>query len=276
MAAAMIVEEGRVRAATARKNSEFAQALRRLGNPRLETEAFLAHAKMALEAMSGTVLTRGLFDGLPRFDGLLFIRALRFCLAGDLSDRPHVSRIAKAIWRLRLQVPGIAALPSSFHGRQEYVDLDRPVSARRARQGGDADEIPRFDVAHRRRSDAEHLPFRFKRQRGVRSFAGLERQVDPSRLAIVPRTRTVSSACAGRISAIAMKAAIAAAPVAEIDLGFIAPTLRWCRTPLPGGLARRPNPKRNLIDIPASETQWERLDAGGASRLVQKTSSRIR
>jgi hypothetical protein len=33
-----------------------------------------------------------------------------------------------------------------------------------------------------------------------------------------------------------MKAAIAAAPVAEIDLGFIAPTLRWCRTPLPGGL----------------------------------------
>ena len=64
MLAAMIVEEGRVRAATARKNSEFAQALRRLGNPRLETEAFLAHAKMALEAMSGTVLTRGLFDGL--------------------------------------------------------------------------------------------------------------------------------------------------------------------------------------------------------------------
>jgi hypothetical protein len=68
-------------------------------------------------------------------------------------------------------------------------------------------------------------------------------RVDPSRLAIVPRTRTVSSACAGRVSAIAMKAAIAAAPVAEIDLGFIVPTLRWCRTPLTGGLARRPNPK---------------------------------
>ena len=99
MLAAMIVEEGRVRAATAKRSTEFAQALRRLGNPRLETEAFLANAKMALEAMSGTVLTRGLFDGLPRFDGLLFIRALRFCLAGDLSDRPHVSRIAKAIWR---------------------------------------------------------------------------------------------------------------------------------------------------------------------------------
>ena len=41
----------------------------------------------------------------------------------------------------------------------------------------------------------------------------------------MPRARTVSSACAGRISAIAMKAAVAAPPVAEIDLGFIAPTL---------------------------------------------------
>jgi hypothetical protein len=90
MLAAWIVEEGRVRAATARKNSEFAQALRRLTNPRLETEAFLANAKVALEAMDGTVLTRGLFDELPRFEGLVFIRALRFCLAGDLSG--HLSR----------------------------------------------------------------------------------------------------------------------------------------------------------------------------------------
>jgi hypothetical protein len=49
--------------------------------------------------MDGTELTRGLFDELPRFEGLVFIRVLRFCLAGDLSDRPHVSRIAKAIWR---------------------------------------------------------------------------------------------------------------------------------------------------------------------------------
>jgi hypothetical protein len=99
MMAAMILEEGRVRAATAKRNAEFAQALRRLANSRLETEAFLANAKVALEAMSGTVLTRGLFDGLPRFDGLVFIRALKFCLAGDLSDRPDVCRIAKAIWR---------------------------------------------------------------------------------------------------------------------------------------------------------------------------------
>jgi hypothetical protein len=99
MLAAKIVEEGRVRAATAKKSAEFAQALRRLPNPRLETEAFLANAKVALEAMDGTVLTRGLFDKLPRFDGLVFIRGLRSCLAGDLSDRPDVSRIAKAIWR---------------------------------------------------------------------------------------------------------------------------------------------------------------------------------
>jgi hypothetical protein len=99
MLAARIVEEGRVQAATAKKTSEFAQALRRLADPRLDTEAFLANAKVALEAIDGTELTRGLFHELPRFEGLVFIRALRFCLAGDLSNRPHVSRIAKAIWR---------------------------------------------------------------------------------------------------------------------------------------------------------------------------------
>jgi hypothetical protein len=90
MLAARIVEEGRVQAGTAKRGSEFAQALRRLANPRLETEAFLANAKLALEALAGTELTRGLFDERPRFEGLVFIRALRFCLAGDLSDRPHV------------------------------------------------------------------------------------------------------------------------------------------------------------------------------------------
>ena len=82
MQAAMIVEEGRVRAATSKRSWEFAQALRRLANPGLETKAFLAAAKVALEAMNGTELTRGLFEGLPRFAGLLFIRALKFCLAG--------------------------------------------------------------------------------------------------------------------------------------------------------------------------------------------------
>src|ERR1700740_1941883 len=87
------------RAATAQRSTDFAQVLRRLANPRLETQAFLANAKVALEAMGGTELTRGLFNGLPRFTGLVFIRALGFCLAGDLSDRPEVRRIAKAIWR---------------------------------------------------------------------------------------------------------------------------------------------------------------------------------
>jgi hypothetical protein len=99
MLTARIVEEGRVRAATSKRSWEFAQALRRLANPRLEPEAFLADAKVALEAMGGTELTRGLFDELPRFDGLVFIRALRSCLEGDLSNRPDVSRVAKAIWR---------------------------------------------------------------------------------------------------------------------------------------------------------------------------------
>jgi hypothetical protein len=48
MIAAKIVEEGRVRVATRQKGVELAQALRRLSNPRLEKEAFLANAKIAL------------------------------------------------------------------------------------------------------------------------------------------------------------------------------------------------------------------------------------
>ena len=99
MLAAMIVEEGRVRAATAKRSADFAQVLRRLANPRLETEAFLADAKVALEAMDGTELTRGLFDGLPRFDGIVFIRALKFCRAGEMSWRSEVIRIADAVRR---------------------------------------------------------------------------------------------------------------------------------------------------------------------------------
>ena len=88
MMAAVIVEEGRVRAATAKRSTESAQALRRLANPRLETEAFLANAKVALEAMGGTVSTRDLFDGLPRFEGLVFIRALKFALLAICRTEP--------------------------------------------------------------------------------------------------------------------------------------------------------------------------------------------
>lgn len=99
MLAARIVEEGRVRAAASKKSTDFAQALRRLGNARLETESFLFSSKLVLEAMGGTELTSGLFDELPLFDGLVFIRELRFCLAGDLSGRAEVARIAKAVWR---------------------------------------------------------------------------------------------------------------------------------------------------------------------------------
>ena len=42
-----------------------AAALRRLANPRLETQAFLTNAKIALEAMGGTVSTRDLFNRRP-------------------------------------------------------------------------------------------------------------------------------------------------------------------------------------------------------------------
>jgi hypothetical protein len=96
MLAAMIVEKGRVRAATAKRSAEFAQALRRLANPRLETEAFLANARVASEAMNTTLLSEGLFKD---FFELELVRELRFCLAGDLSGRTKVVRIAKAVWR---------------------------------------------------------------------------------------------------------------------------------------------------------------------------------
>jgi hypothetical protein len=99
MLAAMIVEQGRVRAATSRKKTEFARALLCLANPQLTTEAFLANVKVVLEAMDGTELTYGLFDQLPPFEALSFIRALRFCFAGDMSFRSEVVRIADAIWR---------------------------------------------------------------------------------------------------------------------------------------------------------------------------------
>ena len=48
--AARIVEESRVRVAARRKSGELVQALRRLANPRLDKEVFLANAKVALEA----------------------------------------------------------------------------------------------------------------------------------------------------------------------------------------------------------------------------------
>lgn len=99
MLAARIVEEGRIRAATSAKRTEFSRALRRLANPRRETEAFVADSRLVLEGMDGTDLTSGLFQDLPLFEGLAFIKELRFCVAGDLSGRAEVVRIAKAVWR---------------------------------------------------------------------------------------------------------------------------------------------------------------------------------
>ena len=121
MLAATIVEEGRVRAATSQRKTEFARALRGLADPRLETAAFLANAKMALEAMGGTRLTRGLFDRLPPFEGLSFIRGLRLCLAGDLSGRAEVSRIAKAIWR-RVTVSRGAKLTHASAAHEYFLE----------------------------------------------------------------------------------------------------------------------------------------------------------
>ena len=85
MLAAMIVEEGRVLVATSQKKTEFAHALRRLANPRLDKEAFLANAKVVLEAIGGTDLARGLFNGLPPFEGLfVHSRASVLCRRGHV------------------------------------------------------------------------------------------------------------------------------------------------------------------------------------------------
>ena len=126
MMAAMIVEEGRVRAATAKRNAEFAQALRRLANSRLETEAFLANAKVALEATSGTVLTRGLFDGLPRFDGLVsalvpiaqmgaLIPPSKRRVDRDISTRRQVDRAPSPGVRMNRSQPGEGTTSVDFH-----------------------------------------------------------------------------------------------------------------------------------------------------------------
>ena len=121
MMAAMIVEEGRVRAATSQKKTEFAQALRRLANPHLDKAAFLANAKVVYESMNGTHLTRGLFNGLPPFEELSFIRALRFCVAGDMSERADVGRIAAAIWR-RVAVSRGPKLTLSSAAHQYFLE----------------------------------------------------------------------------------------------------------------------------------------------------------
>jgi hypothetical protein len=91
--------EGLVRAATSQKKTEFARALRRLADHFYRQMRFSTNAKLVLEALGGADLTHGFFDDLPRREGLSFIRALRLCLADDLSSRTEVCRIAKAIWR---------------------------------------------------------------------------------------------------------------------------------------------------------------------------------
>ncbi len=100
MLAAVIVEEGRVRAATSKKRKEFSRALRQLADPRLGTEAFLVNAQVVLEAMTGTTLTIELSDDRRPFADVAFIFQLRYCVAGDLSGRAEVVRMAKTVCRV--------------------------------------------------------------------------------------------------------------------------------------------------------------------------------
>jgi len=126
--AARIVEEGRVRAAGSRMSKDFAQALRRVANPRLDAEAFLSNCKLVLGAMEGTTLIAGLFKGLPPFEGLVFIRELRFCVSGDLSGRADVIRIARAVWR-RVVVSRGPKLSHASASHQYFLEsFLRPVA----------------------------------------------------------------------------------------------------------------------------------------------------
>jgi hypothetical protein len=120
MLAARVVEEGRVRAATAQKRTEFVRALKRLATPR-KTEVFLADARWVLEAMNGTQLMDGLFGKVLRFDGLLFIRSLHLCCDGDLSLRSEVARIADVVWR-HVSVPRGPKLTHASAAHQYFLE----------------------------------------------------------------------------------------------------------------------------------------------------------
>jgi hypothetical protein len=97
--AAYIVEEGRVRAATSQKQAAFANALRQLARPELSDEKFRENAQIVNDAMNGTLLLDRLFDELPLFQDMAFIREIRFCASGDMTRRAEIARIAKAVWR---------------------------------------------------------------------------------------------------------------------------------------------------------------------------------
>jgi hypothetical protein len=97
--AASIVEEGRGRAATSQKRAAFANAFRQLARPELSDEKFRENAKIVNDAMNGTLLLDRLFDELPLFQDMAFIREIRFCASGDMTGRDEITRTAKAVWR---------------------------------------------------------------------------------------------------------------------------------------------------------------------------------
>ena len=100
MAAAMIVEEGRVRAATAKRNCGVCPGTTTARQSAPGDRGVPCQRQRGPRGHGWDLCRREVsLMELPRFEGLVFIRALRFCLAGDLSDRAEVCRIAKAIWR---------------------------------------------------------------------------------------------------------------------------------------------------------------------------------
>lgn len=130
MLAAQIVAEGYRRAETSRRNSQFARALDRMANPRLPPKAFRDCAAVILQILEDTSLADGLFRDLEPFDGLVFIRALRWCLDGDLSGRSDIIRIAEAI-KARVVVlrgPKLSSASAAHEYLIENASLFRPHS----------------------------------------------------------------------------------------------------------------------------------------------------
>jgi hypothetical protein len=139
MQAAIIVEEGRIRAATASKNSEYRRALKRLANPRLDEAAFSAAAKLILKLSEETSLLRGLFDELPTTYGSSFLPALQACAVGNMSIRPHVTALAAAVWT-RVRVPRGRRLNQASAAHEYFLESQstfKPAAFTRSTESGD-------------------------------------------------------------------------------------------------------------------------------------------
>ena len=97
MLAAYIVQQGRI-PSKRRKGGQVGAGPSPARQAALKTTAFLANAKIVDEGMHDIAGGRTV-PWAALFESLVLIRDLRFCLAGDMSGRAEVVRIADAVWR---------------------------------------------------------------------------------------------------------------------------------------------------------------------------------